>query len=143
MNKDVTVKVQRKIAKYVMGTHRNLLENHHDIGVRRRKIWRLWIDGKEGGNLFQKEDLPVIAAYFCDVWDAPIARGTLPKDITPTVLDLVKREIVELLVRMFIVPADRLECIMVRRSRRHSLVTDSRDKIVPAETSRKRKRRTS
>ena len=41
MNKDVTVKVQREIAKYVMGTHRNLLENHHHIGVRRRKIWRL------------------------------------------------------------------------------------------------------
>ena len=99
-----------------MGTHRNLLENHHDIGVWQRKIWRLWVDGEEGGNLFQKEDLPVIAAYFCDVWDAPIARGTLPKDITPTVLDLVKQKIVELVIRMFILPAVCLDFIMVWRS---------------------------
>ena len=143
INKHVTAKVQREIARYMMGTHQTLVQHWPVDGERRRRTWRLWVAGETGGDLFHKVDLPVIASFFWNVWDAPVSARTDPKDITPTVLDLVKREIVELLVRMYVVPANTLDCIMVRRSRRNSLVGEiNRDEIVPAETSRKRKRPT-
>jgi len=52
-----------------------------------------------------------IAAHFSDVWDAPVARGTDPRDITLTVLDLVKNEIVEMMVCMHHLPAAMLDRI--------------------------------
>jgi len=55
--------------------------------------------------------LPYIAAHFSDVWDAPVARGTDPRDITLTVLDLVKNEIVEMMVCMHHLPAAMLDRI--------------------------------
>ena len=139
INKEITLKVQREIVRYVTGTHQTFAQNHKEIGERRRRTWRKWVAGEADGNIFHEKDLPIIAYTFWFVWDAPIPEGTPLKSITPTVLGLVKREIIELLVRMFMIPADSLECIMVRRSRRGMSVRD--DDIVPA-ASRKRKRLT-
>jgi len=52
-----------------------------------------------------------IAAHFSNVWDAPVARGTDPRGITPTVLDLVKNEIIEMMVCMHHLPATMLDRI--------------------------------
>ena len=141
MSKSITLKEQREIAKFVLGTHQTLTKHYPKISERRRRTWRQWVEGESGGDEFHKLDLPVIASYFCAVWDAPIPRGTAPNEISPTVLDLVKGEIVELLVRMFVIPAARLDIIMVRRSRRGAQI-DVSDEIVLADSSRKRKRLT-
>ena len=37
-------------------------------------------------NKYQLIHLPYIALHFCDVWDAPVTRGTDPRGIKPTVL---------------------------------------------------------
>ena len=145
MKKNVTVKFQQAIVKYVTGTHQTLLQFYKKEGEQRRRTWRMWVKGEASGDIFHKEDLPVIAHYFWEVWDAPIPEGTAIKDITPTVLDLVKREIVELLVRMHMIPADRLDCMMVRRSRRHVLVrnVERAEDIVPDKWTCKQKSLTS
>jgi len=46
-----------------------------------------------------------IATHFWNLWDAPVGRGAKPCTISPTVLDLVKNEIIDLLVRMFVLPS--------------------------------------
>jgi len=46
-----------------------------------------------------------IATHFWNLWDAPVDRGAKPCTISPTVLDLVKNEIIDLLVRMFVLPS--------------------------------------
>ena len=113
----ITVKLQREIARYVIGTHRTLQEYFPAIADRRTKTWRLWADGDVAGDVFHKLDLPYIASYFGSIWDAPVPQGVAPKDISPTVLDLVKHEIIELLVCMFVLPTSNLDSTMIRRSR--------------------------
>ena len=55
LNKGITPKVQRKIVRYVLGTHKTLSQFYPKIAKRRKKTWRRWI---EGDNQFQTLDLP-------------------------------------------------------------------------------------
>ena len=47
-----------------------------------------------------------------------------PRDVTSTVLDLVKNEIIELLVHLLILPSSMLQSINVRRSRMNMAISD-------------------
>ena len=57
---------------------------------------------------YQLIHLPYIALHFCDVWDAPVTRGTDPRGITPTVLNLVKNKIIEMMICTHHLPATML-----------------------------------
>jgi len=139
-NKEITVKLQREIAKFVVGTHKTLTQFYPDDGEFRKKAWRNWIDGGENSDTYQTCHLPHIAVHFCNAWDAPVSRGMKPEDLTPTVLDLVKREIIEMLVRMHILPKAKLQIIAVRRSNRHMTVSDGESDVeIQPVKSKKRK----
>ena len=84
-----------------------------------------WIEGTESANHYQQIHLPYVVLHFWGVWDTPISRGMDPWKLTPTVLDLVKSEIIDLMVRMIIFPSSMLQYIAVRRSRRNTAVSDS------------------
>ena len=140
-NKEISVKVQREIAKFVIGTHKTLAQYYPVIAEFRKNNWRAWIEGGESSNQFQRLHLPYIAVHFWSVWDAPIERKIDPLKLTPTILDLVKNEIIEMLVRMYILPADMLKIIAMRRSRRNlavSVDTECDIEIVPRQNKRKR-----
>ena len=44
-NKDINMRVQREIAKFVMGTHQCLTTNYPEWATFRQENWRNWIDG--------------------------------------------------------------------------------------------------
>ena len=39
INKEITLKVQREIVRYVTGTHQTFTQNYKEIGGRRRRTW--------------------------------------------------------------------------------------------------------
>ncbi len=45
--KEITVSVQRDIAKYIIGTHKTLKQFYPGVASFRQKVWRSWIDGGE------------------------------------------------------------------------------------------------
>ena len=64
------------------------------------------------GNLFHKIHLPYIVVNYWDVWDAPVSQGIDPRDVTPKILDLVKSEIIDLMLNL---PAHGNTGLIVRR----------------------------
>ena len=141
-NKDITPKVQREIAQYIVGTHQILVRNYPAWAKFRQDNWQDWIRGGENSKAYQVVHLPWIATHFWNLWDAPVDRGAKPCTISPTVLDLVKNEIIDLLVRMFVLPSAELDNIVVRRSRRNSTVSDCKSNIeIEPVASKKRKYR--
>jgi len=129
---EITVTLQKDIAKYVMGTHRELVKHWPKVAEKRKEIWRSWIDGGSNSELFQKTHFPWIVAKFGFVWDTPVAKDVNPLAISPTILDHAKVEVVEMLVRMYIIPPSNLDLIMVRRSRR-SVIGNNDVTIEPIE----------
>ena len=69
---------------------------------------------------------------FWSVWDIPAAKDVNPLVISPTILDCAKVEVVEMLVRMYIIPPSKFDLIMVCRSRR-SMIGNSDVTIEPIE----------
>lgn len=56
-----------EIARYVVGEHVQLSKkDYKSIGVRRRRLWRLWMSGDKEGDAYSIEDLLVIASFFAD-----------------------------------------------------------------------------
>ena len=131
-NKAISVKIQRDIARFVMGTHKTLTQFYPCWANFRQENWRSWIDGGQSADHYQSVHLPYIAVHFSDVWDAPVARGTDPRGITPTVLNLVKNEIIEMMVCMYHLPATMLDRIALRRSRRNMAASDDVE-IIPVQ----------
>ena len=52
-NKHVTLKVQREIAKFVMGTHQMLTQYYPVWAEFRQENWRSWIDGGQSADQYQ------------------------------------------------------------------------------------------
>ena len=123
-NKAISVKIQRDIARFVMGTHKTLTQFYPCWANFRQENWRNWIDGGQSADHYQSVHLPYIAAHFSDVWDAPVTRGTDPRTIIPTVLNRVKNKIIEMMV-----------CIGVSQ-RGNQLATKARRKLEHARRTR-------
>ena len=136
-NKAITAKIQREIVQYITGTHRALLKHYPKTAESRQETWRSWIDDGESANHYQQVHLPYIAVYFKDVWDTKFEPGVA---LSPSILDNVKSEIVEMLVRMFVIPELMMEEYTRWRSvRNRSSVDAERDvEIVPRQNKRKR-----
>ena len=133
----VNMNIQKQLIRMVTGTSSDLDKFGEQYKTRRQEIWKQWIEESDTimTALYNKDHLPYIALHFCRHWDVTIPPNTEARDISNTVLELVKREIVDLFVKMFIIPSSALDqFIVLRRSARTS--TDSR--IVPV-SSRKRK----
>ena len=124
-NNAITPKIQREIVQYVIGTHQRLTQYYPDVAKFRRENWRDWVDGGKNSDKYQIFHLIFIAAEFPDVWDAPVG-NTRPEELTPTVLELVKNEVIELLVRMYVLPVSHLPTF-VRRSTRHDTIKHSKN----------------
>jgi hypothetical protein len=142
-NRDVTVKLQREVIKYVIGTHQTLLQYYPAVAKFRQDNWRNWIEGGANAAAFQTGHLRWIVVEFWNLWDAPVARGTRAEDVSPTILTLVKAEIIDLMVRMYCLPKSFLESTMLRRSRRNQMSMSSdgeSDVELVAAPSRKRAR---
>ena len=85
--------------------------------------------------------MPYIAVHFWDVWDAPISQGMDPRQLTPTVLDLVKNKMINLMVCMFLLPSSMVQSIATRRSRRNMVISAiNDDNEILSVPSRKRSR---
>ena len=136
-NKAISAKIQREIVQYITGTHRALLKHYPKTAESRRETWRSWIDDGASANHYQQIHLPYIVTYFKDVWDTKFKEGD---PLTPSILDKVKSEIVEMLVRMFIISDSKLEEYTRRRSvRNRSAIDAERDvEIVPRRIKRTR-----
>ena len=52
-NKEVTVKVQKEIAKFDIGTHQTLTQHYPEVAKFQQKSWRSWVDGGENHDLYQ------------------------------------------------------------------------------------------
>ncbi len=84
-----------------------------------------------GETCFRKIHLPYIAAYSSNLWDALVMRGIHPMKITPTVLDLAKHEIIDIMVPMIILPSSTHKKFSVRQSRQYiSAVNDNAIDVV-------------
>ena len=59
----------------------------------------------------------------------PVSQGKDHIDVTQTILDLVKSEIIDLMVCRYILLASMLESIDVRRNRRNMSISDSESDI--------------
>ena len=117
-----------------------LTRYHPELAEFYKKNWLIWLEGGETANQYQRLHLPDIAVYFWSIWDAPKERHTDPRSLTLTILDLVKNEIIELLVRMYILPKSQLQAIAVRRSRRIMAVSDGESviEIVPTQNKKRK-----
>ena len=133
-NNAVTPNVQRDIVKYVIGTHQTLLQYYPDVAKFRKDNWCDWVAGGNNSATYQFFHLNYIAVAFPDVWDAPVGNAG-PEDLSATVLDLVKSEIIELLVRMYVLPVSHLSTAVRRSTRR---VPSADDAAIPPEAPRKR-----
>ena len=116
-NKLITAKLQRDIIKMVIGTHRGL-KKFPDVAEFRQTHWKSWIDGTGEASQYQIIHVPHIAKWFWDVWEAPVDRQEAATEIPQSILEMVKKEVIELMVRMYILPVSMLANIVVRRSKR-------------------------
>lgn len=66
--RSTSLQTQIEIARYVVGVHRELLNNedYKPIDEIRRKLWRQWINGDREGDEYAKVDLPIIALVVAD-----------------------------------------------------------------------------
>ena len=100
-DKAITPRVQREIVRYVIGTHQILIRQYPKLAKIRQENWLNWVNGGQGSAMYQATQLPYIASAFQNVWNAPVEDVT---NISPTILDLVKNEVLDLLACMFIIP---------------------------------------
>ena len=118
-NQSITVEVQRYTVKYAVGTHQTLTQYYPDVAKCRQTTCQSWVEGIESAYLFQKIHAPYIAVHFWGVWDAPVSQGVYPRNVSATILHLVKSEIIDLMIYMYIFPVLMLESIAVRRNKRN------------------------
>ena len=104
----------------VTGTH-SFLDKYGEYKSRRQQIWKEWIEGSNNitSALYTSDHLPYIARHFHRLWNVMLP----PTGEIPTaMLELVKKEIVDLFVKMFVIPPSTLDQFtQLRRSRRNSL----------------------
>jgi len=82
--------------------------------------------------MYQATQLPYIASAFQNVWNAPVEDVT---NISPTILDLVKNEVLDLLACMFIIPISQ----RAETTRRSARLLPQNDVLVPDIAPRERR----
>jgi len=97
----------------------------------------LWVAGDPRGDDYEKYDLPVLATALSHNWEEFVEPNG--SNLTPTVLAMVKKEIVDLLVSSFAVsPPDGFGTVVVRRSNRVAGGSAESHAIVPASSNKRR-----
>jgi len=133
IDKRINIKTQLDLIKMVTGTHPLLDKFGDEYKSRRQQIWKEWIEGSNNitSALYTSDHLPYIALHFRRLWDVTVPLTENVKEIPTAMLELVKKEIVDLFVKMF-VTLDQFT--QLRRSTRNSFDME----IEPA-NARKRK----
>ena len=122
-DKRITMNFQKELIRIVIGTHSLLDKYGEEYKNRRQQCWRDWIDGSNPitSALYDRDHLPFIALHYRKFWNVTIPPSIPVMEIPTAVLELVKKEIVDLFVKMFIIPSSALEQFTVlRRSTRNS-----------------------
>jgi len=136
-DKRINIKVQIDLIKMVTGTHAALDQFGGEYKTKRQEIWKDWVEGSNPvlSALYEHDHLPYIVLHYYRYWDVTIPPNTTVTAVSSTVLELVKQEIVDLLVKMFVIPSSAMEQFSVlRRSTRNSV-----DMEIEPTNSRKRK----
>ena len=136
-DKRITMNFQKELIRIVIGTHSLLDKYGEEYKTRRQQLWRDWIDGSNPitSALYDRDHLPFIALHYRKFWNVTIPPSIPVMEISTAVLELVKKEIVDLFVKMFIIPSSALEQFTVlRRSTRNSS-----DMVIEPVSSKKRK----
>lgn len=103
------MKIQKDIIKMVTGTHPALQVCEKAYIDRRKQCWTAWVDGHGNGSItatLYRSHLPYIVVFFKHVWDVDLPSDISmdnAQELSSTVLEEVKNEIVDLLVKMFII----------------------------------------
>ena len=92
--------MQKNIILYIISTHQHLIQHYPDVAEFRKKSCQDWIAGEQSSNLYHKIHLPYIVIKYWDVWNAPVSRGMDHQLVSQTVLDQVRNEIIDIIVRM-------------------------------------------
>ena len=93
----------------VTGTHPALQVCEKAYIDRRKQCWTAWVDGHGNGSItatLYRSHLPYIVVFFKHVWDVDLPSDISmdnAQELSSTVLEEVKNEIVDLLVKMFII----------------------------------------
>ena len=108
-------KAQREIVFWVVGTHKTLVKHYPDLAKERQKIWKSWVNGEENAALYDMNHLPYILNHLRQYWNITLPTGENLADsvrligLSSGLLKAGKREIIELLVDMFVVPPSCLD----------------------------------
>ena len=117
----VTLTRQLELIRYVTGVDGYLQRHYGPIATERQKLWLRWATDDPAGAAFNNEDhhLPIIALYFRDLWHhIGIGDELEVKDITPTQLSAVKREIIDALIASYVLDPSLVNLSSSRRSDR-------------------------
>ena len=93
----------------VIGTHPKLVETFPALAEERRRIWKDWTNGGENSELYDTGHLPWILMNYRQVWDITLPPGHDDTKITAGMKRAGKREIINLLVDMFVLPQSCLD----------------------------------
>ncbi len=135
-DKRIDINIQKELIRMVTGTH-SFLDKFGEYKTTRQKIWRHWIEDTNDfySALYTHDHLPYIAKHFHGLWNVEVPTGE--EAISTATLELVKNEIVDLFVKMYIIPSSALDRITQRRrSTRNSIDTE----IVPQQERAKRQK---
>ena len=121
----VTMQLQNELISWVVGRNSSLIRMDEKYAQTRQIIWKAWImnDGTAEqrvlADLYTGDHLPYIATKYSHLWDTQFANAKTP---TSTELEQVKKEIVELMVAMYVIPPTTTsQFTSLRRSMRNSL----------------------
>ena len=73
---------------------------------------------QSGRQFFYQLHVSYVVVEYWGVRDAPISQTMDPTQVTPTVVDLVKNEIIVLVICMYILLTEMLQYVTARRIRR-------------------------
>ena len=107
--KTITPSFQREMVGMVIGQNQSLNNQYPDLAEERRRIWRDWVNGGMNSELYDTKHLPWILMYYRQVWDITLPPGGDPKQITAGMKRAGKKEIINLLVDMFVLPQSCLD----------------------------------
>jgi len=100
---------QREMVGMIIGTNRYLNDNYPVMAEERCRIWKDWASGGSNSELYDTGHLPYMLMHYRQVWDITLPPGYDGTKITAGMKRAGKREIINLLVDMFVLPQSCLD----------------------------------
>ena len=107
--RSITPTIQREMVGMIIGENRDLNSQYPKLAEERRKIWRDWADGGSNSELYDTRHLPWILMHYRQMLDITLPPGCDPTKITAGMKRAGKKEMINLLVDMFVLPQSCLD----------------------------------